>query len=157
MIPISFWCDARKRSASLEVDGFVSAKWENGEMTTKILRIPIPFSLKKEKIRLFGIPPARWSYVKGVFSFLTEWKIKKVEGTLSLPDPMMNGIFYGWMSVIQTREPDRKVAVTINFLGENWLKGEFTVSLKTLFHHFRSWIYPLIREMRGKKVSKGGE
>jgi len=158
MIPISLWWDARKKSAALKMDGFISSEWENGRMTTTILRMPISLSpLKREKNQRSGIPPVRWSYLKGMFSFLTQWKVKKVEGTLSLPDPMMNGILYGWMSAIQTREPDRKIAITINFLGENWLKGEFTVSLKALFHHFRSWIYPLIREMRRKKVSRGCE
>jgi hypothetical protein len=83
--------------------------------------------------------------------------MKRVEGTISFPDPMVNGILYGWMSAIQTREPDRRIAVTVNFSGENWLNGEFAFSLKTLIHHFRNWIYPLIREMRGRKVSKGGD
>jgi hypothetical protein len=26
--------------------------------------------------------PIRWVYLKGIFSFLTKWKVKKVEGTL---------------------------------------------------------------------------
>jgi hypothetical protein len=157
MIPISFRCDVRKRSASLNVDGFISAEWESGKMTTKILGMPIPLFLKKEKTQFFGVPPPRWSYLKGVFSFLTQWKVKKVEGTFSLPDPMMNGILYGWMSALQTTRPDRKMTVTINFLGENWLKGEFGVSLKTLFRHFRSWIYPLVRETKERSAFKGGK
>ncbi len=158
MIPISFWWTARKRSASLKVDGFVSSEWENRKLTAKILRMPIPLSLTKEKTRFSGIPPVRWLYLKGIFSFLTEWKIKKVGGTLSFPDPMVNGILYGWMSAARAAaNRDGKIDVTVNFSGENWLKGEFTISLKTLFHHFRSWIYPLIREMRVGKAQKGGE
>ena len=158
MIPISFWWNARKRSASIKVDGFVSSEWEKGKLTTKILRMPIPFSLAKEKTRFSGIPPLRWVYLKGIFSFFKEWKMKRVEGTVSFPDPMVNGILYGWMSAIQAAgKREGKMDVRVNFSGENWLKGEFAVSLKTLFHHFRSWMYPLIREMRGKKVSKGGE
>jgi hypothetical protein len=158
MIPISFWWNARKRSASLKVDGFVSSEWENGKVTTKILRMPVPLSLTKEKTRFSGIPPVRWLYLKGIFSFLTEWKMKRVEGTLSFPDPMVNGILYGWMSAARAAwDRDGKIGVTVNFSGENRVEGEFAVSLKTLVHHFGSWIYPLIREIRSKKVSKGGE
>jgi hypothetical protein len=158
MIPISFWWNARKKSASLKVDGFVSAEWENGKLTIKILRMPVPLSLTKEKGRFSGLPPLRWLYLKGVFSFLTEWKMKKVEGTLSFPDPMTNGVVYGWMTAARTAwDRDGKIDVTVNFSGENRLEGEFTVSLTTLVQHFRSWIYPLIREMRSKKVSQGGE
>ncbi len=154
MIPISFWCDARKRSASLKVAGFVSAEWEKGKATAKILNIPTPFSLNKQRNKVFGIPPVRWKYLKGVLSFLRHWRVKKIEGTLSLPDPMMNGVLYGWMSALQTRGPDRKMDITVNFSGENWLKGELKIPLRTVWHHFRSWIYPLIKEMRARKRSK---
>ncbi len=158
MIPISFWWNARKRSAGLKVDGFVSSEWENGKLTTKILKMPISLSLTKEKTRFSGIPPVRWLYLKGFFSFLTEWKMKKIGGTVSFSDPMVNGILYGWMSAARGAwDRDGKIDVTVNFSGENRLEGEFTISLKTLVRHFRSWIYPLIREMRGKKVSGGGE
>jgi len=158
MIPISFWWNGRKRSASLKLNGFVSSEWENGRWTTKILRMPIPLSSAKGKTRFAGIPPVRWVYLKGIFSFLTEWKMERVEGSLSFQDPMVNGMLYGWMSAARSvLDRDEKVDVTVNFLGENWLEGEFTISIKTLVHHFASWIYPLIREMRGKKVAKGGE
>ena len=158
MIPISFWWNARKRSAALKMDGFVSSEWENGKLTTKILRMPVPLSLIKDKTRFSGIPPVRWVYLRGIFSFLAEWKMKKVEGTVSFSDPMMNGILYGWMSAVRGAwDRDGKIDVTVNFSGENRLEGEFAIPLKTLIRHFRRWIYPLIREMRGKKVSGGGE
>ncbi len=158
MIPISFWWNARKRSAGLKMDGFVSSEWENAKVTTKILKMPIPLSWTKEKTRFSGIPPVRWLYLKGFFSFLTGWKMKKVEGTVSFSDPMVNGILYGWMSAARGAwDRDGKIDVTVNFSGENRLEGEFTISLKTLVRQFRSWVYPLIREMRGRKVSKGGE
>ena len=84
--------------------------------------------------------------------------MKRVEGTVSFPDPMVNGILYGWMSAAQAAwDKDGKINVTVNFSGENRLEGKFTISVKTLIHHFVSWIYPLIREIRSKKVSKGGE
>jgi len=154
MIPISFWCDARKKSACLRVDGILSAEWEKGKGKAKILFISVPVPLRIQKNKLFGIPPVRWKYLKGFFSFLKEWKMKKVEGTFSLPDPMMNGILYGWMSTLQTRGPDRKIDLTVNFLGENWVKGEFRIPIRTILNHFGSWMYPLIREMRARKRSK---
>jgi len=157
MIPISFWWDSRNGSGSIKLDGLVSSEWKSGRMTAKILGIPISSSLTKKTIRFSRIPPIRWIYLKGFFSFLSRWKLKRLEGTLSFPDPMVNGVVYGWMSAVLAGKPDRKIAVTINFSGENRLRGEFAVSLRTLVHHFRSWIYPLIREVRGKKVSQGGE
>jgi hypothetical protein len=89
--------------------------------------------------------------LKGILSFLTKWRLNKVEVALSFPDPMVNGILCGWASAIETRKANRRIHVAVNFLGENWCRGEVAVSVKTLFHHFRSWIFPLIRETRGKK------
>jgi hypothetical protein len=157
MIPISLCWNTRKRSLLLKWDGFISSGWEDGKVSTKMLGVSIPIPLKRRKIQLPGRLPIRWVNLKGIFSFLTKWRLKKVEGTLSFPDPMVNGILYGWMSVFQTGRTDRKTHVTVNFLGENWCRGEVTVSLKTLFYHFRSWIFPLIRAMRGKRSRQGGE
>ncbi len=84
--------------------------------------------------------------------------MKRVEGTFSFQDPMVNGTLYGWMSAARAAwDKDGKFDVTVNFSGENRLGGEFAISLRTLIRHFVSWIYPLIRETRGKKGSKGGE
>jgi hypothetical protein len=99
----------------------------------------------------------QWVYLKGAFSFLTKWKLKKLEGTLSFPDPMVNGILYGWASAFGTAKGDKKINVTINFLGENWSSGEFIISPKILFHHLRRWILPLFWEARGRRPQKGGE
>lgn len=157
MIPISLSWDSRKRSFLLKWNGFVSSGRENGKILIKILGVPIPLPLKKKRVQLPKKLPVRWIYLKGIFSFLAKWKLKKVEGTLSFPDPMINGMLYGWMSAMETARVDRKIHVTVNFLGENWCRGEVIVSLKILFHHLRSWIFPLIREMRGRKPRKGGE
>ncbi len=155
MIPISFWWNARRKSASLKVDGFVSSEWENGRLTTKILKMPIPLSLSKEKARFTGIPPVRWVYLKGIFSFLKEWEVKRVEGTFSFQDPMVNGILYGWMSAARTAwDKGGKIDVAVNFSGENRLEGEFGISVKTLVRHFVRWIHPLVREVRGKRHPK---
>jgi hypothetical protein len=157
MIPISLCWDTWKRSVLLKWNSFVSSGWENGKISTKILGLPIPLSFKRKKIQFPSQPPIRWVYMKGIFSFLAKWKAKKVEGTLSLSDPMVNGVLYGWMSAIQTLRADHRVHVTVNFLGKNGCKGEVTLSLRVLFYHLRSWILPLICEMRGKKSRKGGE
>ena len=157
MIPVSLRWDTQKRSLLVKWTGFISSGWEKGTISTKILGVSIPIPLKRKKIQFPGRLPMRWVYLKGIFSFLTKWRLKKVEGTLSFPDPMVNGILYGWLSAIQTRKADRKTHVTVNFLGENWCRGEVTVSLKTLFYHFKRWIFPLIREMRGRKPRNGGE
>jgi len=157
MIPISLSWDSRRRSILLKWNGFVSSGWEKGKMLVKILGVPISIPLKKKRIPLPGKLPLRWIYLKGIFSFLAKWKLKKVEGTLSFPDPMINGMLYGWMSAMETARVDPKIHVTVNFLGENWCRGEVIVSFKILFHHLRSWIFPLIREMRGRKPRKGGE
>jgi hypothetical protein len=157
MIPISLCWDTRERSVLLKWNGFVSSGWENGKILTKILGLPIPLSLKKKKVQFPSQLPIRWVYLKGIFSFLTKWKLKKVEGTLSFPDPMVNGVLYGWMSAIHTGRADHKVHVTVNFLGKNEWRGEITLSLRILLHHLRSWIFPLIHEVRGKKSRKGGE
>ena len=157
MIPISLSWDSRKRSFLLKWNGFVSSGWENGKILIKILGVTIPLPLKKKRVKLPKKLPVRWIYLKGIFSFLSKWKLKKVEGTLSFPDPMINGMLYGWMSAMETARVDREIHVTVNFLGENWCGGEVTLSLKKLFRHLRSWIFPLIREMRGRKPQKGGE
>ncbi len=157
MIPISFCWDTRKRSLLLKWNGFISSGWENGKISTKILRVSIPIPMKRKKIQLSGGLPMRWLYVKGLFSFLTKWRVKKIEGTLSFPDPMVNGVLYGWMSAFPMGRKDRKICLTVNFLGENVCKGEVTLSPKVLFYHLKTWIFPLIREMRGRKPRKGGE
>jgi hypothetical protein len=157
MIPISLCWDTQKRSVLLKWNGFVSSGWENGKISTKIFGLPVPLPLKKKKAQPPSQLPIRWIYLKGIFSFLTKWKVKKVEGTISFPDPMINGILYGWMSAIQTGRANQKAHVTVNFLGENGCRGEVTLSLKILFHHLMSWIFPLSREMRGKRPRKGGE
>ena len=157
MIPISLCWDTRKRSALLKWNGLISSGWQDGKIRVKILGSPIPLSLKKNGVHLFGKLPVRWIYLKGIFSFLSKWRLKKVEGTFSFPDPMINGVLYGWMSAIQAGRVDRKNRVTVNFLGENWCEGEMTLSLKIFFQYLRSWIFFLIRERRGRKGQKGGE
>jgi hypothetical protein len=157
MIPISLCWDTRTRSVLLKWNGFISSGWEDGKILMKILGSPIPLPSTKKGFKLPGKPPMRWVYLKGIFSFLPKWKLKRVEGTLSFPDPMVNGVLYGWMSAIQEGSANRKNHVTVNFLGETWCRGEMTLSLKVFFKYLRSWIFPLILEMRGRKARKGGE
>jgi hypothetical protein len=148
MIPISFSWDTQKRFVSLKWNGFFSLRWGRRKASTKVLGLSIPIPFRKRKARV----PLRWVYLKGVFSFLTNWKLKKVETYLSFSDPMVNGLLYGWMRAVETVNVNRKINVTINFLGENGSRGEFIICPKILFHHLRKWILPLLLEMRGRRA-----
>jgi hypothetical protein len=136
--------DTQKRLVSIKWNGFLSLVWEKGKILIKILGLPIPFRLGQKKIHSH----IRWVYLKEAFSFLAKWKINKVEGTFSLPDPMMNGLLYGWISAFKTVKPSRKISVTINFLGENRFSGEAFLSLKAFFHHLKRWVFLLLREKK---------
>jgi hypothetical protein len=156
MIPISLCWDSRKRSVFVKWDGFISSGWQDGRTLTKILGLPIPLPLRKKRVSLRGKLSIRWVDLKGVLSLLPKWKLKKVEGTFSFPDPMVNGVLYGWMSAIQGEKADRKNYPTVSFLGENWCRGEMTLSLKIFVRYLRSFVFPLILERRGRKPRKGG-
>jgi hypothetical protein len=92
--------------------------------------------------------------LKEAFSFLAQWKVKKGEAIVSLPDPMMNGCLYGWLSALETVNRDRKINVTINFLGENRFSGEATLSLKAFFHYLKGWIFILLRENKIRRLRR---
>ena len=104
MIPFSLSWDTQKRSILLKWDGFLSLGWEKGKVLMKILRISDSLQPQKERIHF----PMRWVYLKEAFSFLKKWRLKKMEGTFSLPDPMMNGLLYGWMSALETGKTDER-------------------------------------------------
>lgn len=155
MIPVSFIWDTRKRSIQVKWNGFFSFGWENGKVLKKVVGIPIPFDIRV-KGRRMDLRGMRWIYLKRVFFLLKEWELKKVEGALSFPDPMVNGVLYGWLSVLETGRVNRRVNLSINFRGENWFTGEATISPKVLFYHLRR-ILPLFRERRGaaQRSTKG--
>ncbi len=149
MIPVSFVWDTRKRSFYIKWNGFFSLGWEKGRVLKKTfgLAIPLPFPAGSGRIHF---PTMRWAYLKETFSFLKEWKLKKMGGSLSFPDPMVNGLLYGWLSAIKTEKVGQKVNMSINFVGENWCSGEATISGKTLLGHLKRWILPLLRKTRGE-------
>jgi hypothetical protein len=146
MIPVSFSWDTRKKSILLKWNGFLSLRWKEGKVSTKLIGVPIPFRLRKKRIHF----PIRWGYAKEFFSFLRGWRLKKIEGTLSLPDPMMNGVLYGWLSGLETGKKGRKIRISVNFLGENWFSGEAVLPLRVLFGRLKSWVCLLLRERRGR-------
>jgi hypothetical protein len=148
MIPVSFVWDTRKRSLYIKWNGFFSFGWEKGRVLKKTfgLTIPVSFPAPSGKIHFSTL---RWTYLKEAFSFFKEWKLKKVEGSLSFPDPMVNGLLYGCLCTLEKEKVDRNINLTINFLGENWCSGEATISAKTVFGHLKGWILPLLRETRG--------
>jgi hypothetical protein len=150
MIPFLLSWDTRKRRISLKWNGFFSLIWERGKILTRILGVPIPFRPGKKKTP-FHI---RRVYLKEAFSFLAQWKVKKVEATFSLPDPMINGCLYGWISALETVNPDQRVGVTVNFLGENRFSGEATLSLRAFFCHLKRWVLLLLKEKKMKRLRK---
>ena len=79
MIPISLCWDTRKRSVLLKWNGLISSGWQDGKIRVKILGSTIPLSWKKKGVQFFRKLPVRWIYLKGIFSFLSKWKLKKVE------------------------------------------------------------------------------
>jgi hypothetical protein len=153
MIPFSLSWDTQKKSVSLKWDGFLSMGWEKGKVLTKILGLPIPFNPRPKKTHF----SMRWVYLKEVLSFLKEWRLKKIEGTVSLPDPMMNGMLYGWMSAFEAREGGRKIDVSINFLGVNRFSGEAVLSPRVFFNYLKRWVLLLLKERRGRRPKRGGE
>ena len=74
-----------------------------------------------------------------------------MEGTFSLPDPMMNGLLCGLISAFESGKRGRKVHITVNFMGENRFSGEAILPLKAFIHHLKRWIFLLLREKKGKR------
>jgi hypothetical protein len=152
MITVSLSWDTRERWLGLKWNGFLSLGLKGSKVLINILGLPIPFSLKRGKTHFH----VRWVYSKEVLSFLTKWRLKKLEGTISFSDPMINGLLYGFTSAIEKGKADRRINVTINFLGENWCRGEFIISLSMLFNHLRRWILLFFWKTRRGGPQKGG-
>jgi hypothetical protein len=152
MIPFSFLWDTQKRSILLKWNGFLSWGWERGNAWMRIFGFPIPFNPIEKGVRF----RRRRIYLQEALSFLKEWKLKKMEGTISLPDPMMNGVLYGWISALETRRTREKIHVTINFIGQNRFSGEAILPLKSFIHHLKRWVFLLLRERR-RRPDKGGQ
>ena len=153
MIPFSFLWDTQKRSILLKWNGLLSWGWEKGNASMRIFGFSIPFNPIKKGIRF----RMRWIYLKEALSFLKEWRLKKMEGTISLPDPMINGILYGWISALETGRKGEKIHVTINFIGQNRFSGEAILPLKALIYHLKRWVFLLLREKRRTRPARGGE
>ncbi|MGB9629981.1 MAG: hypothetical protein ACPL6D_15100, partial [Thermodesulfobacteriota bacterium] len=92
--------------------------------------------------------PIRWFYIKNGLSFITQWRIERLEGTISFQDPMINGVLHGWLSAIGGINPRQRFSVTVNFLGKNNFSGQASTPPRVLFTHLRRWILPLFYEMR---------
>jgi len=154
MIPISLTWDTRGKQMLVRWNGFFSFGWEKGERVRTIFKIPVPCIPGPRKSIKNYLTRRRWIGLKEVVSFIKEWKLKRVEGTFSFEDPMMNGIFFGWLTALTPKGENRKINLTVNFLGENWCSGEATVSPKVVFHHFTRLF--LLYLMKGRQLPKGG-
>ncbi len=153
MIPISLRWDTQRKRLSLHWNGFFSMGWEEGREEVRVFRIRLPIRRKKKKIYDLRFP-LRWKDLKGILSFLKDWKIKRIEGSVSFPDPMVNGLAYGCSVILQPWMKGKKIRATVNFLGENGFRGEVILSLREGMAHFRKWIFPLLLEMRRRKKRK---
>ena len=145
MIPISLLWDTRKRFIRLAWDGFLSVGWEKGRMLARILGIPVSCPLKKRTLRV----PVRPMPLREAVVFLKAWRIKRVEGTISLPDPMVNGVLYGWLSAVQSMGQEGRVNVTVSFLGENSCSGEAVMPFRALVSFGIKRIFSAVRN-RGR-------
>jgi len=162
MIPFSFSWDTRDRKAGFKWDGLFNLKWSRGKIS--VCGIPVPFSPGVKKSRF----PFRWAYVKEVLLFLRAWKLKEMEGSLSFPDPMVNGILYGFASAIGAGWRKRGWDLSINFLGQNWCRGETTVSPGLFLRHLLRFMLarkregghrltkPILSHLKGKRRKPDG-
>jgi hypothetical protein len=153
MIPFSLSWDTRKRSVSLKWNGFLSLRWEKGRVLTKILGFPVPFDPRQKRVHF----SMRRVYLKEVLSFVKEWRLRRIEGTVSLPDPMMNGVLYGWVSALEAGKGSRKISVSINFLGVNGFSGEAVLSPRVFFNYLKRWALLLLKERGRRRPQRGGE
>lgn len=154
MIPISFKWNTQDKSFSIQWGGGIGAEWREGRVSIRILGGTVPFPIGRVRVEPPRRFPIRWVYLKGMFSFITDWRIKEIEGAISFQDPMINGVLYGWANVVRSWNPDQKIHLSVNFLEENWCKGEIFTSPRALFFHLRKWIFPMFREIRGRKIKR---
>ncbi len=147
-MPLSLLWDTRTKSVYLRWNGFFSLGREEGKVFARIFGFPIPFPLRRSQRRKRFRGSLGWTDLKRGLSFLGKWRLKKVEGTFSFPDPMVNGLLYGWMTALGSWRDDRRVNLTINFDGENRFSGEAELSLKALSTELRGWMGRKIRERR---------
>lgn len=155
MVPLSFSWDTEKGRICFRWDGIGSLEWKEGIGGLKIFGFPIPIRINIEKVSNFRVP-IRWKYVKGTVSLLKSLNIHRIETAISLPDPMINGILYGGWAIFQNKVKEKRIYATVNFLGQNWWKGEVSLPLKAGLAHFKKWILPMLLEIRRKGKKKGG-
>ncbi len=154
MIPISLTWDSREKSVFVKWGGIFCIGWEKGNPVGRIFKIRIPCLSGAWRSPGVHLPRRRWVGLKEVLSFIRAWELKRAEGTFSLEDPMVNGVLYGWLSAFNPDRENRKINLSINFVGENWCSGEAVVSPKVLFHHFLRWLLLYFRKRW--KLPKGG-
>ncbi len=146
MIPVKLLWDTRRRSILVRWNRLVSFEWGGGRPSIKVLCIRK--SLKPGRREIPG--RFRLAHLRETLSFLSKWKLDRVEGTISLPDPMLNGMLYGWLDTFNQNSPKRRFNVTINFLGENWIAGEASISPWAWFRYLRKFM-PFPRFKREKR------
>jgi hypothetical protein len=151
MIQVSFLLSHLHKNFSIRFNKFLSFILEKGGSYLRILGLNIPITFKKKRFRL----PLQKSFLKNLYLFIRQWKLKRIEAKISFPDPMVNGVAYGMLKVIETIKREPRVNVEINFLGINQLRGDFIISILRFFQYSRKLFFPLLKEMR-RGFKKGG-
>jgi hypothetical protein len=132
---VSLSWDSREGSVLVKWGKIFSFEWSKGKAFVGVLGIR-----KRLDHRALQRPSAiRLSHLKEAARFLRGWRVEDLEGTFSLPNPMVNGLCYGLREILDNEREDRQRRVTVNFLGENWLRGKASLSNLTLFRRFAEW------------------
>lgn len=149
MTPFKLIWDTQNGLFTFNWNHLFSIGREGNKNILRVLGFPIHFQPHLNKVKF----PIRWFYIKHGLSFFTQWRLERVEGTISFPDPMINGVLYGWLSAIEGIKKKQRFGVTVNFLGKNNFSGKASIPPRILFFHLKKWILPLFFEM-GKKRRK---
>jgi len=107
MIPISLTWETREKVILIKWNGFFSFGREKGKRVKTIFKIPIPYRSGAKRDKKTPFPQIGWIDLKEALSFLREWKLQRVEGTLSFQDPMVNGIRYGGLSAFGPKKDEK--------------------------------------------------
>lgn len=152
MIQSSLFLDKSERTFFLRFNRLLSFMMENGKVFIKIMGFKIPFLTPNQRIYI----PKKLIYLNKGYSFLRQWRLKKIALEVSFSDPMMNGITYGIMKAVEAIKGEQRVEININFLGKNRLKAEFVISYWEFIRNLVSFLFPLLIEMR-RGFKKGGK
>jgi len=148
VIPFSFSWDTRRKRICIKWDGLFSIYREMGKNFIKVFGLRFHFFVRRRRTNF----PFRLVYLRDIYSFISKWKIREAEVSLSFQDPMFNGILYGLANALDKVRGSRKINFRINFLGENRFQGEIIISPWVMFYYLKRWLLLFKKESK-----RGGE